>query len=563
MKKLMKRIGAVLMAVAMMAALGVTGAFAADGDVTITVNRDSTYGGTATEAGREYTWYRIFSANYEESISTNASGHQNGTANFNAGGQSGIAYTATAAVAAKLGTVNNDGTWTTNAGNKWFDLTKIAGSTNFSVALRDGAIDDVEDMQAAAAWLIENQAYEATGSMDFNGTSAWTADVAKGYYVIEGDVGDNLIAATTDITIDEKNVYPPVDKTQADEDNTTQNNETRDVAIGDVLTYNVKVTIPVTAAVGDKILVYDNNSVGLTYNNDVTVSSNEGNATVGTSDYTGTGVVAGAAWQRLITVTDGSQGKDVIFTFTMTVNDSALVDTDKKNESALKYGTGTGEKPWPYESTPDVVEYKTYYAGIEKVDGSNKSKKLEGVKFTLTENGTNFNVTKVTGKDYYIPGGTSNEVVTDSNGNIKIRGLDEDKTYVLTETENPNAGYNMLADPVTLTLHNDTASKTTYTVATEFDSSETYYVKSGTTYTAATGVTTENFGEGTYYTATTTGSDSYDGATTDKWTEVVNNKGTTLPSTGGIGTYVFTVAGVAIMAIAAGLLIVRHKKKAE
>ena len=45
--------------------------------------------------------------------------------------------------------------------------------------------------------------------------------------------------------------------------------------------------------------------------------------------------------------------------------------------------------------------------------------------------------------------------------------------------------------------------------------------------------------------------------------KVINKKGFTLPTTGGIGTFVFTFAGIAMMAAAVILLITGKKKKAE
>lgn len=43
-------------------------------------------------------------------------------------------------------------------------------------------------------------------------------------------------------------------------------------------------------------------------------------------------------------------------------------------------------------------------------------------------------------------------------------------------------------------------------------------------------------------------------------TNVVNKKGSTLPSTGGIGTTIFTIAGCVIMIAAAGLFFASRKK---
>lgn len=44
---------------------------------------------------------------------------------------------------------------------------------------------------------------------------------------------------------------------------------------------------------------------------------------------------------------------------------------------------------------------------------------------------------------------------------------------------------------------------------------------------------------------------------------VVNTKGFTLPTTGGMGTYLFTIGGVAIMLIAAGIFVASRKKNAQ
>ena len=148
------------------------------------------------------------------------------------------------------------------------------------------------------------------------------------------------MAATSDITINEKNTYPPLDKTQVDEDGNSQSDAAQNVAIGDVLNYEVKVTIPATAKAGDTIIVYDTPSAGLTYNGDIAVKSNEGSATVAAA--TGDDVVSDAAWTWKITVTADSQGKDVVFAFTMTVNANALTDGEKENTSGLKYGNEIG-----------------------------------------------------------------------------------------------------------------------------------------------------------------------------------------------------------------------------
>ena len=532
---------ALMLAVVMCMAMTSMVAFADEGDETpatvkIEITRDGSYSGTGD--GNTYKWYKVFSASYESNTATVGGHDESGNPLATENTATAVAYTATAAVAAKLGSWNaTTKTWTKIEGNNWFELTPIAGTTNYSVKWV-GADTSSATAQAAAKWLYDNEVWESTGDLSFADGKFSATDLEKGYYLINGVTGKNLVAATTDITIAEKNEYPSDDKKQADEDNATMTDDDKNVAIGDVLNYEVKVHIPATAKAGDLILVWDKASAGLTYNNNVKVKSgsNTGNATIGDVDTADQ--VAGATWQKLITVTAGSQDTDVVFEFTMTVNDDALTDGDKKNESGLKYGNEDGEhnKTFPYESTPDKVEYKTYFTGIKKIDGTSKAA-LAGVEFTLKEkpatgDAVEFKVSKVEGEDYYIyDANGSSTVVTDENGMIKIRGLDSDKTYTLTETKTLD-GYNMLDEDKTLTLSEDT-----YTV---------------------TIIPAEGEGD-----PTTTTTESYTGKTNDTFDKVENNKGTVLPSTGGIGTTIFYVIG-AILVLGAGILLVtRRRMRAE
>ena len=491
--KAMKKLFALIAAFAM--ALGMSTSVFASGDeepaaetVTITVNRDSSYGGEATDAGRTFTWYKIFTAvPADDFASTNASGHTDGVANV-AEGDGQVSYYATAAVATALGSDEN----------VWFDVQAIAGSDLSVITWKEGVATDAATLQAAAKWLIDNNAYESTGSMTF-ADGKWTADVEIGYYVISSDTGDNVIAATTDITVNEKNDYPPLVKEEEDEDNITivdtDTGEALDVAIGDVVNYSVTVTIPKAAKVGETIEVWDKPSSGLTYNDDVvaTPATDVTDGTVGT----------GEAWHKIITVTADNKGTDIVFTYSMTINDDALVDTDRMNEATLKYGN-------EYESLPHSVEFTTYFTGIIKTNSDEEP--LEGVKFDLFEDGVAFNVTK-TADGYYIPAvgldGATNEVVTDADGLIKIRGLDEDKTYTLTETDTL-PGYNMLEEDVTLTLTEDKDT-------------------------------------------------AFADMTADEYQPVVNQSGTVLPSTGGIGTTLFYVVGT-MLVLGAGIVLITKRR---
>lgn len=471
-----KKLFALLITLVMVLGMS-TNVFAAS----ITITRDSSYNGTEEESGRTYKYYKVFSASYSSNLDQGfEGGHDDGEPNTDQE-DGNVSYTATATVAGMLN----------HTGNRWFDVQEISGSTNKSVTWKDGVEANAENVQAAAAWLIENGAYEAGPTpMEFENGNWESGEIDPGYYVVVGDTGKNLIAVTSDIEILEKNTYPPQDKTQADEDNPTQRDTDVDVAIGDVITYQAKITIPSTAKVGETIIVTDTPSKGLDYNDDVCVKVNDGNAGVDITKHAD-------AWQAVITVTQESLGKAVIFEYTMTINEEALTDTRRENCLDLNYGDS-------YTSVTEKVNYTTYFTGIEKVDGGNAETKLEGVKFTLKEDGDEFKVTK--DGNYYVPDvNGSSEVVTDANGLIQIRGLDSDKTYTLTEKETL-PGYNLLKEDVTLKLVEDTGN-------------------------------------------------AFDGHDADTYDDVENNKGSLLPSTGSIGTTIFYVIGGA-MVVVAGLSLI-------
>ena len=140
------------------------------------------------------------------------------------------------------------------------------------------------------------------------------------------------------------------------------------------------------------------------------------------------------------------------------------------------------------------------------------------------------------------------------NGDIKFKGLDGDLTYYVKETAAPE-GYSI----------NDTIYKVVFT----FDKPEGYtgddveYTVTITnnktdetkTYTVKYNGTTAESEAGEYGNEPKTGSDEV--------TTVINTKLSALPSTGGIGTTIFTIAGCLIMIAAAGLFFVSRRKSAK
>ena len=176
---------------------------------------------------------------------------------------------------------------------------------------------------------------------------------------------------------------------------------------------------------------------------------------------------------------------------------------------------------------------------IDKVEkDGNSTKPLVGAEFTLTKtlkDGTTKTIAVVKyDKDGKVTTKTADGTATSEGDATKFvfNGLD-DGTYTFTETVPPN-GYNTI-DPVTFVVsatHDATADsgitelKVEDTDGNEFSGELTF------TATAKTG-TIE--------------------------TDILNQKGSVLPSTGGIGTTIFYIVG-AILVIGAGILLVTRRR---
>lgn len=176
---------------------------------------------------------------------------------------------------------------------------------------------------------------------------------------------------------------------------------------------------------------------------------------------------------------------------------------------------------------------------VQKIDGADKEKELKDAKFVLSKNGTvglgtisEDGTPAETGnliKLVYDPADKTYRVATASDenttyvmtaGNITIKGLDDAVDYYLYETKAP-AGYNRLTEPVKFRIN------ATYTSA---DSRPDVLTKVGD-----------------------------EAAVTGLKVSVENNAGTTLPSTGGMGTTVFYVVGGGLMAVAVVLLVTKKR----
>ena len=179
-----------------------------------------------------------------------------------------------------------------------------------------------------------------------------------------------------------------------------------------------------------------------------------------------------------------------------------------------------------------------YALGIKKVDP--KGNVLTGAEFSVTDEAGNpiKAVATDTAGVYNYSTSTDGTAVAqfavDDNGILIIKGL-KAGTYTIKEEVAP-LGYNLLTNTVDVTAEISQTNTYTTTITTYYDAEGNVVSKDKSTSNETTTVSTNVVP-----------------------LVVVNNSGTELPSTGGMGTTVFYVLGGLLVAGAAVLLVVKKR----
>ena len=339
-----------------------------------------------------------------------------------------------------------------------------------------------------------------------NGSVAFTG-LTLGYYLVDTSLGTLCSLTTTNPTvrIDEKNSVPDIEK------NIVENNQlvsSNNATIGSTINY--QVTIHAKKGATGYVLT-DTLSAGLTFNNDVKVKIGETSYT-SPADYT---VATGTSNDFTVTFNQSILDKltgntDILVTYSATLNKDAVIhDGVNKNTVKLHYGNNS-------ETTEKTTSTSTYKFDLVKTDASNTL--LAGAKFKLydsQEGGKEIKLTEVNDHTYRPAVGDEkgDDIVTIGNAPITIQGL-ANGTYWLEEIQQP-AGYNKLTERKSVKLENGN------NIAT----------MEGTTYNPA-----NNGG-----------------------LHIVNQSGTVLPCTGGMGTTLFYIVGGGLMVAAFVLLIAKKR----
>lgn len=343
-------------------------------------------------------------------------------------------------------------------------------------------------------------------------TTITETGLALGYYLLDSSVGTlcSLSSSQPNVTIDEKNDIPSVQKSFADGE--TKNNAN----IGDIITFNTVVNIKKGA---QSYVLHDKMSAGLKLNqklnadNDkpVLITKDNHEKLIYGTDYTFTETTDGFTIDFSEAFLKRFEDKEyaLIVMYSATLTEEAVIGgTGNTNETYLKYGVSS-------ESNHSTTTTYTFGIPVLKYTGD-VSKPLAGAKFKLYTN-SNCNeestALKFNLNNKYRYDSTNGKTVLTSletTGRIDIEGL-EAGTYYLKEIEAPK-GYNLLKNPVTIKI----------------DSEGKIFVNNSTT---------ENTGD----------------------VKVENKTGTVLPSTGGAGTTMIYLVG-AVLVLGSGVVLATKRR---
>lgn len=372
-------------------------------------------------------------------------------------------------------------------------------------------------------------------------------EAAPGYYLIkdeDGSVSGNdastlyITKVVGDVAINPKSDVPSFEKKVQDTNDTTgKTSEWQDSAdydINDKVPFQLKATLPknYTDYKTYYLAFHDVEEKGLSFNAGSVKVAVDGTA-VDASKYTvkTTDLTDGCTFEVVFTdlktaVAAAKNGSVITVDYTSTLTGQAVLGNQgNMNKAELQFSnnpnseqngesTPTGKTPW------DNVIVFTYEVVVNKVNENEEA--LKGAAFKLEKKLKDDTTTLV------------KEFTAGKDTSFTFSGLD-DGDYILTETTTP-AGYNTIK-PITFTVtakHN-----------IEWTTGERTDVLTELNGNAASGEIT--------FTA-----DKTAGSLT---TKVINVEGSNLPSTGGMGTVLLYVAGIAVFALAGVTLVMALRRR--
>lgn len=388
---------------------------------------------------------------------------------------------------------------------------------------------------------------DTSGKIETAATDYTFDNLDYGYYLVYQTGTKELQSSLVSVDkagvteVDLKGEAPSITKDAKDPVN---DNPFDSVEIGQIVKYVITGTIPDTTGYDKyQYIIHDTLTNGLdfvdqsgtepsgtSYNVSVQIESN--GATTQTATLSGTNKrTMELDLSQWIRENQASKGQTFTVTYYAKVNSNAVVTTN--NNASLEYGNAPGnttETTPVQEKTPTFpLQIKKFSTGVNYLGGatfriyrSATDAQQNQHPIAVTGNNGSYTVNPVqTGDDLiYDMVSVSTEISAGSGFNLKLNGLAAGD-YWLVETKAPD-GYNGVTAPI----------KVTVTVSGDNDVNH---------WTISKNDTLEE----------------------DKVIDIENSTGTILPGTGGMGTILFTVIGVALVIVVAGSFVVSRRRKAE
>ncbi len=403
--------------------------------------------------------------------------------------------------------------------------------------------DDSATLREFATTVSRKVGSGSTPSTTKVDDSVIISGLAPGYYLVrelEGSLGHQdasytrfILKVVGDATAEFKSDKPSVEKKVKDVNDTTGEvtdwQDSADYDIGDSVPFKLTASLP--SNIGDYENYYlefrDSLSYGLTYNKDAKVYLVNGeDKTDVTSMFDISSLGTYYRINNLKSLRGVTASTKVVVEYTATLNQRAVIGSaGNPNRVKLYYSNNpnyTGAQPTygnTGETPEDEVIVFTYQVIVNKVDQDHQP--LEGAGFTLFKKDVDGNWNKV--------GDEITDVTT-----FEFKGLD-DGDYKLSETTTPR-GYNTVSD----------LQFRVWAKHSELSDAPTLDQLSWTSLGTLLPVEhTMNLARGSF---------TFD---------VINKKGSILPSTGGVGTTILYVIGAVLVLVSSALLITRKRMTVE
>lgn len=428
----------------------------------------------------------------------------------------------------------------------WGNGVTLAAQTEFGDAKTKAESLNESSAKAFAHQLVSGGSYLTSPiSFSYNSVNSnYSANLNAGYYLIVEDSTKAYyigVSENTTITLKHDN-KPTITKNVYDGSTWTI---AADAGISDEVRFKISISLPEASVYNLYTTAYaleieDALPSGLTYKTgSLEVYKNDEITSVSTGYILDT--TDASKLKISISNTKASPfdsltgGGSLRIEYTAVLNENAILGSaGNTNSVILKYSDNPSDSESRGTTAASSSIVYTYGMDIEKVDDADNTVKLSNAKFKLFKtDGANKYYAK-TGTDNYIISGWTNvatdgtEFVSDASGKIEVKGLDKGE-YYLTETKAP-AGYNNVSGDIEViidsTVDSSMGTLTGLTITVNSESLENGNVTSGIVSMT-----------------------------------VKNKKGNILPSTGGIGTTIFYVAGGVLVAGAVVLLMLKRKER--